>query len=242
MQRPVAVFDSGVGGLCLLKKVKRYLPYENFLYFADNKNVPYGNKRQSEIEELMKNNMQTILKHNPKAVLIGCNTVTAICLQGLKNDYPNVFFAGTLPNVDKCKKPCILFATQSSVNTSEFAKIAKQKDMFLFPLKQGAQMIESGCSDDDFKKYLDYILSGINLYSFGSMVLGCTHYLYKRKVFESFGLPVYDNLNQIAGQFADELKAKDLCQKSMIKGSVSFFLSDGSATQFKKYTDFYQKA
>ena len=60
MQRPVAVFDSGVGGLCLLKKVKRYLPYENFLYFADNKNVPYGNKRQSEIEELMKNNMQTI--------------------------------------------------------------------------------------------------------------------------------------------------------------------------------------
>ena len=100
MQRPVAVFDSGVGGLCLLKKVKRYLPCENFLYFADNKNVPYGNKRQSEIEELMKNNMQTILKHNPKAVLIGCNTVTAICLQGLKNDYPNVFFAGQLSGVE----------------------------------------------------------------------------------------------------------------------------------------------
>ena len=60
MQRPIAVFDSGIGGLCLLKRTRQLLPQEDFLYFADNKNMPYGNKTQSEIELLMKANMQKI--------------------------------------------------------------------------------------------------------------------------------------------------------------------------------------
>ena len=84
MQRPIAVFDSGVGGLCLLKKARQLLPQEDFLYFADNKNVPYGNKSQSQIEMLVEQNLQKIFLHNPKVVLIGCNTVTATCLSSLQ--------------------------------------------------------------------------------------------------------------------------------------------------------------
>ena len=242
MQRPIAVFDSGVGGLCLLKKARQLLPQEDFLYFADNKNVPYGNKSQNQIEMLVEQNLQKIFLHNPKVVLIGCNTVTATCLSSLQKQYPNVLFVGTLPSVDKCKKPCLVFATQASINSVGFGHLSKQKDVFLLALKQGAQMIESGCSNDDFKKYLDYILSGINLYSFGSMVLGCTHYLYKRKVFESFGLPVFDNLNQVATQLVDALQFKNLCKNSKVRGGVSFFLSDNSASEYKKYMNFYRKA
>ena len=240
MQRPIAVFDSGVGGLCLLKKTRQLLPKENFLYFADNKNVPYGNKSKKQLDELVQSNVQKMLVYNPKAIVIACNTVTANCIDQLQKENSDVILVGTFPDVEKTKKPCIVFATQSSVNSQKFVQLSKQKDVYVFALKQGAQLIENGCSDDEFKKYLDFYLSGINFFAFESIVLGCTHYIHKKRVFQSFGLPVFDNSFQVAKQLEQSLKMHNLCKKGMQNGGVSFFLSDNSKVQLKKYADFYR--
>ena len=184
MQRPIAVVDSGVGGLCLLKKARQLLPKENFLFFADNKNVPYGNKSKKELDELAQANVQKMLLYNPKAIVVACNTVTTNCIDQLQEQNPDVVFVGTFPDVANIKKPCIVFATQNSVNSQKFVQLAKQKDVYVFALKQGAQLIEGGCIDDEFKKYLDFCLSGINFFAFESIVLGCTHYIHKKRVFK----------------------------------------------------------
>jgi len=239
MQNKIAVFDSGVGGLVLLKRLQKHLPYHDFLYFADNLNVPYGNKNRVQIEGFVNEIMQKILLHKPKGFFLACNTATSLCLPELKKQYPSIVFDGILPDVTNLPKPCIVFCTSATANSKKI--IGLDKDTFVFPLESCADMIEKGCSDNQLKLYLEQIFSGFNLYGFKSIFLGCTHYLHKKQVFESFGLPVFDNVGKVAQSFANKIKTNGLNKKTKMKGKVSFFLSDNNEKEYLKYLDFYTK-
>ncbi|MBQ9716314.1 MAG: hypothetical protein IJV77_07935 [Clostridia bacterium] len=113
MDQKIAVFDSGVGGLAVIKQAKKALPNEDLLYFADNKNAPYGNKTAKEICTLVCDRVDKILCAKPKAVVIACNTATSTCMHKLVERYPKTLFVGTLPVVDKVAKPCLVFVTKA---------------------------------------------------------------------------------------------------------------------------------
>ena len=239
MQDKIAVFDSGVGGLVLLKKLQKLLPYHDFLYFADNLNMPYGNKSNHDIESFVSENMQKILFFKPKGVFVACNTATSLCVQKLQKQYPSIVVEGILPDVTSLPKPCLVFCTNATANSKKI--IGADNETFVFPLGSCADMIEKGCTDQQLKTYLERVFSGFNLYSFKSIFLGCTHYLCKKHVFESFGLPVFDNVSKVAQSFANNFKTEGLNKKTKMKGKVTFFLSDSNVCKYKKYLDFYAK-
>lgn len=96
---PIAIFDSGVGGLSILKEARKLLPSEDFIYFGDQAHVPYGPRKPKEIRELSENAVQFLLSQQAKAIVIACNTASAFALHTLRETHPDVAFVGMEPAV-----------------------------------------------------------------------------------------------------------------------------------------------
>ena len=84
MKNPIGLFDSGIGGISILEKLKQLLPNENFIYLADNRNCPYGNKSKKEIISLSNKNCEKLIKLNCKIIIIACNTSTTNSIKKLR--------------------------------------------------------------------------------------------------------------------------------------------------------------
>ena len=84
MENPIGIFDSGIGGISILEKLKQLLPNENFIYLADNRNCPYGSKSKKEILSLSDKNCEKLIEFNCKIIIIACNTSTTNSIQKLR--------------------------------------------------------------------------------------------------------------------------------------------------------------
>jgi len=241
MQRPIAVFDSGVGGLAVLKRLTFILPNEDFFYFADNKNMPYGNKSDKQIEKLFFATIKKMTFCNPKAIVIACNTVTSLCIDKLRKEVGDKLIFGIQPAIRQATKPCLVFVTEGTAASKQFCDFASGFDSYIFPLKYGAKLVEKECDDENFCRYLKEELKGICVDKFASVVLGCTHYSHKTNCFKKLGLPVFDGACGLANHVKSTLLAKGLCKKTYALGGVSFFLSDSSVSEYQKYLRLYKE-
>lgn len=97
MKRPVGFFDSGIGGTCILDAFRKLCPDEETVYIADSANCPYGNKPPEEIIRLSEANVQKLLKHNCKMIVVACNTATAAAIDYLRAKHPKIPFIGLEP-------------------------------------------------------------------------------------------------------------------------------------------------
>ncbi|MFA5906834.1 MAG: aspartate/glutamate racemase family protein, partial [Desulfobacula sp.] len=93
---PIGIFDSGVGGLCVLKEVRKLLPFESITYLADSGNCPYGSKTKDEVLSLARKNIEFLLEKNCKLIVIACNTITAVAIDHFRSEY-RVPFIGMEP-------------------------------------------------------------------------------------------------------------------------------------------------
>ena len=89
-ERPIAVFDSGVGGISVLRELVHLMPGENYIFFGDSKNAPYGGKSLEEVRELTECHVRHLLSEGAKAVVIACNTATSADVSILRKEYPDV--------------------------------------------------------------------------------------------------------------------------------------------------------
>ena len=105
---PIAIFDSGLGGLTVLKELNQLLPYEKFIYFGDTARVPYGNKSAQTIINYSKSIVQFLIKKNIKLIIVGCNTASAVALKDIKK-------ITNIPIIDVIQ-PCVEHATSISKN------------------------------------------------------------------------------------------------------------------------------
>lgn len=190
---PIGVFDSGIGGLNVLKRVAAKLPHESFIYFGDNENAPYGNKSESELFELSKNAVNTLLSRGVKAIVVACNTVSSSVFNKLLSVSP-VPLIPTLPPIVKNKaKRTLLMCTP---NTAKSDYVLKNYDFAqVLPLPFLAAEIERYLySKDNFKeKHAKStklnLLKNVNLDKdlrgaygiYDIVVLGCTHYTFLKK-------------------------------------------------------------
>ena len=99
MHRKIGVFDSGIGGLSILKVMKEVMPKENYIYYADSKNCPYGNKSIDELIDITSNIVDYLLSNDVKIIVIACNTATTRCMKVLREKYKDVIFVGTVPAI-----------------------------------------------------------------------------------------------------------------------------------------------
>ncbi len=185
-RKTIAIFDSGIGGLTLLKDCYLHLQGVNFIYLADNGNMPYGNKCELEIFQKTKVALQSLSAYSIDALVLACNTVTAICVEKLREDsalqYP-IFgiepaILPALQNVKEEKKSILLLATNATLQSKRVQKLLQKYNIngqiVCNAPRELASMIEKNILQLDRVDWSQYLPEG----EFDSVILGCTHYIH----------------------------------------------------------------
>lgn len=194
--RPIAFFDSGVGGLTVFAKVKKLLPNENYLYFGDTKNMPYGEKTEAQLIEFADKIFRFFETKNAKAVVMACNTTSAITYEKLKNNYNFKIYpiiqtvCSTLAKLDGINSLGVI-ATPATINSHAYskgiAKYNKNMNVYELPAPNWVRIVEEHRihqpqSIEQIKEILE--IMGQN--NPDKIVLACTHYPYLLDVLKKF--------------------------------------------------------
>ncbi len=178
-KKPICFFDSGIGGATILKEVVKQLPNENYVYYADSKNNPYGNKTKEELFNIISSVVDNLLKYDPKLIICACNTATEVVLNDIRKKYPNLTFVGTEPAIkvihDKYQnKKTLVLTTKGTGESKRFKALFnnyKTPDCTLIEAPFLAGLIEN---NKDPYPYLKDLLK--NYKDIDIVVLGCTHF------------------------------------------------------------------
>ena len=226
----IGMFDSGIGGLTVLKELRKLLPNENYIYYADSKNNPYGEKSDSELMNIVTNIVDFLISKEVKIIVIACNTATTRCINRLRKMYPNMIFVGTEPAIkvacDKNYKNTLVMATPGTIKserTHELVKLNKKRDqkITLLSCKGLADAIESG-NKDNVNKVLHKLVDNYVDEDIDSIVLGCTHYPHaKKNIKELFpNAKLIDGNKGVSRQVKRQLESHNLLNNSTTRGKV----------------------
>ena len=179
----IGVFDSGVGGISVLRQLKKYLPNERFLYYGDSANAPYGCRTTAQVQELTLAAAEKMLTFGLKALVIACNTATSAAIRTLREKYPDLIVIGIEPAL----KPAVdqfpgghigVMATQVTLREEKFSdllqRFASAATIEKIPAPGLVELVESGKAEE-----ADPLLESILAPWKGkldALVLGCTHY------------------------------------------------------------------
>ena len=180
----IGVFDSGIGGLTVLEELKNVLPNEDYLFYADSKNCPYGEKSDTELYDITSNIVDYLIGSDCKIIVIACNTATTRCIKYLRDKYKDMTFIGTEPAIkvacDRDYKNILVMATPATIASERTSILVNEnkkdyENIYLVPCEGLADAIET----DNFKKQEDIVSSIYDEYkdkAIDAIVLGCTHY------------------------------------------------------------------
>lgn len=209
-KRPIGIFDSGVGGLSILKEIKKYLPNENLIFLADQKNVPYGLKNQRELEKITERITRFLMKYDIKMLVIACNTATCYALSYLRGKF-NIPIIGVVPAIkpaaQKSRKLKIaVMSTPATANSAYLKNLIKEHAGNLEVLRLGCEGLEDSIEELDYQRIeasLPDYASKIKGFGADILVLGCTHYpLIKDNIKKSLGsgISVIDSSQAVANR------------------------------------------
>jgi len=225
---PIGVFDSGVGGLSILQALQRELPNENFVYMADSAHAPYGERDAAFVLERAKAIWYKLRdEHHVKALVIACNTATALAIQQLRTDHPEVDFFGVEPAVKPAAalsqtKRVGVMATPATLGSDKFLQLLHSLQGNTEFVLQGceglADAIEQQCQEGDdapvqalCQKYVHAMgVFGNQPGEIDTLVLGCTHYPFAFSILRSLvgdqvtiletGLPVARQVKKVLAE------------------------------------------
>lgn len=181
----IAVFDSGVGGISVLKRLMQRMPNEQYLYFGDSANAPYGDRSEEEILQLTQAAVAQILTRPVKALVIACNTATAVAVDTLRRTYPDLPIIGIEPAIKPAAESYPagkvgVLGTTATLESSRFQALVSRHsdrcDFISIPVPQLAPLVEQGIGNSrKAYKMLEKILKPYQD-QLDAIVLGCTHY------------------------------------------------------------------
>lgn len=180
----IAVFDSGVGGISVLRELVKLMPGEDFLYFGDSANAPYGDKTTEEVRRLTLQNAQMLLHRGVKALVVACNTATSAAIGDLRQRYPETIIVGIEPALklaaDRFPTGKIgIMATQVTLREEKLTHLQERfSDVTVerIPAPGLVELVEVGKADSpECTALLQKILAPY-VGKLDALVLGCTHY------------------------------------------------------------------
>jgi len=188
----IAVFDSGVGGLSVLRQLRRVLPEERFYYFGDSANAPYGTRTPEEVRRLTFSAVEWIFEERPcKALVVACNTATAAAVRQLREKYPEKIIVGIEPALKMAADHFPggrvgVMATPLTLREEKFDRLLHRFDtgcqVVKIPAPGLVELVEAGMPDTpEMESLVSRILAPF-LGSLDALVLGCTHYPFAAKV------------------------------------------------------------
>lgn len=194
----IGLFDSGVGGLSVLKELVKEFPNHEYYYYADTERAPYGKKTEQEIKEYSFQAVNFLLNYNVDVIIIACNTATKVALSHLRRHFHNLTFIGIEPPITEAlnwlktsDEKVLVFATPITVNN--LVKDVKYKDVIhqikLCPITKLVTLAEQGELDKEnairylSKKIKDIGIDKDDLSDFKCIILGCTHFPFFKESF-----------------------------------------------------------
>ena len=195
---PIAVFDSGLGGISVLKELLKALPGENFIYYGDTANAPYGVKSADEVRALTFSAYEKLRKTGIKAFVIACNTATSVAVASLREKYPQDIIIGVepalKPAVACCENPTVaVLATPLTLKEEKFAALMSRflgdAKVIPFACPGLVEFVERGeITGERLQEFLNGLLAPLKREQLDAVVLGCTHYpLVKDAIVEALG-------------------------------------------------------
>ncbi len=241
---PIAFFDSGIGGLTVLHEALKILPNENYIYFSDGDNAPYGTRPKEEVRELVLKAVEFIANQGIKALVVACNTATSVAIEDLRRiyDFPVIGMEPAVkPAVVGSKKRVLVFATELTLKEEKFKNLVARVDMGqvvdYLPLQELVMFAERFEFDEEkITPYLKSKLADYDLSKYGAVVLGCTHFLFFKKSMEKVLPP---SIQIIDGNLGTVNNLKNKLGKNLNDGpgNIHYFLSGNAmdAAFFEKF-------
>lgn len=236
--KPIGFFDSGVGGISVLKQAVKILPNEDYIYFGDSKNAPYGTRTVGEVKELTFRAVDFLIGKDVKAVVIACNTATSAAIAALREEYKGMPVIGIEPALKpavECgrKGKILIMATPMTLEERKFGDLLSNYNDFAdiepLPCAGLVELIENGIMEGkELNLYLSEKLAKYKSDDIAAVVLGCTHYPFiKKELYRIIdnSIPVVDGSLGTAKQLKRELSNHNMLNDKISKGSVEIYNS-----------------
>ncbi len=250
MQQAIGVFDSGVGGLTVAREIMRQLPYESLVYFGDTARVPYGSKSKDTVIRYSKQIVRFLMTKNVKAIVVACNTASALALDELQEEFDIPIIGVIKPGAVAAAQATVsknvgVIATEATVKSGSYNLCLRELDpqitvvskacpLFVPLVEEG--LLEDRITDDVIQRYLHELKD----YQVDSLILGCTHYPLLRN---AIGRYMGDEVNLINPAYETAKALKTLLdEKGILNTDVKSpahyanFVSDG-VDNFIKFAD-----
>lgn len=237
--RPIGIFDSGVGGLTVVDKIRRLLPGENIIYFGDTARVPYGTKSKDTVTKFSVENIEFLMEHNVKLVVVACNTASSLSLDFLKRCFRvpivGVIEPGARAAIGATRNRRIgVIGTQATISSGAYEKairkISGRVSIFTQSCPLFVPLVEEGWVDRPVARDIAGIyLEGLKSRKIDTLILGCTHYPVLKNVLKKImgrAVTLIDSATEVAAETQEVLDASGLLNNSAAGGKEKFLVSD----------------
>lgn len=239
MDKPIGIFDSGIGGLTVLKEVIKCLPNEDIVYFGDTARVPYGTKSPHTVIKFSIENILFLLRFKVKLIVIACNTSSSYSLPVLRRDFKVPIIGVISPGAEeaakatRCGRIGIIGTSatiQSGAYESKIKNINPRLKVFSQPCPLFVPLVEEGWLDDE----VTYEIAGRYLKplkdkKIDTLILGCTHYPLLKGVIKEIagkGIVLIDSAKQVARYVKEVVCRENLLSRSKKKAGYRFYVND----------------
>lgn len=232
---PIGFFDSGLGGISVLKGTMELLPGEDYLYFGDSLNAPYGVRTVEEVRQLSLAAAEHLLAKGAKALVIACNTATSAAASVLRQKYPQLTIIGTEPAIKPAVQACpggriLVLATAMTLQEQKYLDLWEQfrelANIVPVPCTGLMEFVERGIlSGDEVESFLLEILEPFTKVPVDAVVLGCTHYPFLKGTLRKIlgkAPAIFDSADGVARQLRRRLEDQGLLRGRERGGTVVF--------------------
>ncbi|MBN1150659.1 glutamate racemase [candidate division WOR-3 bacterium] len=237
--RPVGIFDSGVGGLTVVREVRKILGTEDIVYFGDTARVPYGNKSRDTIIRFAKEDIDFLLSKDVKIIIAACNTVSSIAIDELKHQCDvtiiGVLGPGAKEAIKVTKNNRVgVIGTNATISSGAYSehikKLNEKTKVFTQACPLFVPLVEEGWENTEIalmtaKIYLSHLAAS----DIDTLVLGCTHYpLLKNTIKQVMGrnVTLVDSAQEVSKVLAETLRSENILNRAEKPGTVGYYLSD----------------
>jgi len=234
----IGFLDSGVGGISVLKEAVKLLPNENYIYFGDSKNAPYGTKTLKEVQRLTFDACQLLIEQNVKALVVACNTATSAAINELREKYKSIPVIGIEPALKPAvelnrKGKIIVMATTMTLAEKKFSDLMlnyeKIADIAPLPCPGLVELIEKGIIEGiELENYIRARFSGFLKGDIAAVVLGCTHYPFVKNKLKNYlgeDTPILDGSIGTAKYLRKQLNKFEILNSNEQMGRVKMLNS-----------------
>lgn len=241
---PIGIFDSGIGGLTVVKEIIRQLPNEDIVYFGDTARLPYGNKSPQTVIKFSLENARFLLRFGVKFIIVACNTSSSLALSALRRNCSVPILGVIEPAVEKAvqvsaRRRIGIVGTRATIASQAYQRQIKRLDSriksFALPCPLFVPLAEEGWTNDEVtlkvaRRYLTPLLKK----DIDTLILGCTHYpLLKNIIKKAVGknIEFVDSAKETAHQAKRLLLRYDLCANHRDRlAKCRFYVSDAPDT------------